>query len=85
MKKRTKNKPIRLCLNAENFAHLRKVGEELGWSKTWISREINGILAGLVAVVDQAKKDAERLEQETDEVRKERYQSLMEKAMDRNR
>lgn len=84
MEKRKRYK-MQLTVDAENYETLRRVGHELGWGTHWLSREIDRLLGGLVLVVEQAKKDAEKLSEETDQVRKDRYRALMEKAMTHDR
>lgn len=66
-----------LALEAEPYEKLQALVKELGWPKTWLSHEVDRLIAGLLAVAEQAKKDAEELKEMTEAEAQKRYENLM--------
>ena len=48
-------KRILLSVEAEPFDEIKVLAREIGWPKTWLSREIDKLIAGLLLVARQAK------------------------------
>lgn len=71
-----------LALKAEPYERLRALSKELGWPKNWLAHEIDRLIRGLLIVAEQAKKDAEELEELSEEQVKQRAEDLMRRYME---
>lgn len=78
-------KRILLSVEAEPFDEIKVLAREIGWPKTWLSREIDKLIAGLLLVARQAKKDAEEQKRMTEEEARKRYEGLMRRFLEENR
>lgn len=78
-------KRILLTVEAEPFDEIKALAREIGWPKTWLSLEIDKLIAGLLLVARQAKKDAEERRQMTEEEARKRYEELMRRFLEENR
>ena len=78
-------KRILLTVEAEPFDEIKALAREIGWPKTWLSQEIDKLVAGLLLVARQAKKDAEEHRQMTEDEARKRYEELMRRFLEENR
>lgn len=78
-------KRILLTVEAEPFDEIKALAREIGWPKTWLSQEIDKLVAGLLLVAKQAKKDAEERRQMTEDEARKRYEELMRRFLEENR
>ena len=74
-----------LRLNAEPYEELQALVRELGWPKTWLTHEVDRLVAGLLLVAKQAKQDAEDHRQMTEAEARKRYEELMRRFLEEKR
>lgn len=74
-----------LRLNAEPYEELQALVRELGWPKTWLTHEVDRLVAGLLLVAKQAKQDAEERRQMTEAEARKRYEELMRRFLEEKR
>lgn len=74
-----------LTLEKEPYERLQALVKELGWPKTWLAHEMDRMIAGLLVVAEQAKKDAEELKGMTEAEARKRYEDLMRRFLEENR
>lgn len=75
-------KKINIAVQKANWEELQGIVKYLGWPKSWLSSEIDRLVAGLVIVARQAKEDAEKKVEMTEAEAKKRYEDLMRKLME---
>lgn len=77
-----KRKRISITVNAEPYEALRQLTKELKFRDNWLSLEIDNLIAGLLVIAAQAKKDAEERVEMTEEEARKRYEDLMRKLLE---
>jgi len=77
-----KRKRISITVNAEPYEALRQLTKELKFRDNWLSLEIDNLIAGLLVIAVQAKKDAEERVEMTEEEARKRYEDLMRKVLE---
>lgn len=77
-----KRKRISITVNAEPYEALRQLTKELKFRDNWLSLEIDNLIAGLLVIAAQAKKDAEERAEMTEEEARKRYEDLMRKVLE---
>jgi hypothetical protein len=70
-------KRVSITVNAEPWDKLRILTKEIGWRDNWFGLEVDRMVAGMLVVAEQAKKDAEEQKKMTEAEAKKRYESLM--------
>lgn len=71
-----------LALEAEPYERLQALVKDLGWPKNWLAGQIDQVIAGLLLVAEQAKKDAENLQNLTEAEASKRYEDMMRKILE---
>ena len=74
-----KRKRVSITLNAEPYENLMDLARVLGFRNNWLSLEIDKLIAGLLVIAEQAKKDAEDNKEMTEAEAVKRYEDLMRK------
>lgn len=74
-----------LALEKAPYEELQALIKELGWPKYWLAHQMDKMIAGLIVVAKQAKKDAEELKGLTEEQAQKRYEDMMRMIMESDR
>lgn len=75
-------KKINITVNKANWEEMQGLVRELGWKNNWLSSQIDKMVAGLIVVAKQAKKDAADKKEMTDAEARKRYEHLMRKILE---
>jgi len=76
-------KRINVTVEAEPYERLRELTKLLGWKDNWLGPELDKLIAGVLIVAEQAKKDAESNMQLSEEQATKRYEDLMRATLER--
>lgn len=77
-----RRKRVNITLNADPYEHLMALAKHLGFRNNWLGQEIDKLIAGLLMVAEQAKKDAEEKKEMTEAEARKRYEDLMRKILE---
>lgn len=72
-----RRKRITITVDADPYEHLMSLAKHLGFRNNWLSLEIDKLVAGLLVIAAQAKKDAEEKMELTEAEARKRYEDLM--------
>jgi len=72
-----------VTVKAEPYERLRELTRLLGWKDSWLGPELDKLIAGVLIVAEQAKKDAEENLKLTEEQAAKRYEDLMRATLER--
>jgi hypothetical protein len=75
-------KRVSITVTAESWDNLNKLSKELGWPSTWLGKEIDKMVKGILVLAQVAKNDADEQRQMTEEEAKKRYEDLMRKILE---
>lgn len=76
-------KRITITVDSEPYERLRELTKILGWKDNWLGPELDKLIAGVLIVAEQARKDAEEKLQLTEEQAAKRYEDLMRATLER--
>jgi hypothetical protein len=72
-----RRKRVNITLNAEPYEKLMELAKILGFRNNWLGQEIDKMIAGLLIIAEQAKRDAEEKKEMTEAEARKRYEDLM--------
>ena len=75
-------KKINITVNKANWEEMQCLVRELGWKNNWLSSQIDKMVAGLIVVAKQAKKDVADKREMTEAEARKRYEELMRKILE---
>lgn len=77
-----KRKRVTITLNADPYERLMLLAKHLGFRNNWLGQEIDKLIAGLLIVAEQAKRDSEEKKEMTEAEARKRYEDLMRKILE---
>lgn len=79
-----RRKRVNITLNADPYEQLMALAKELGFRNNWLGQEIDKLIAGLLVIAKQAKKDAEEQKEMTEAEARKRYEELMRRFLEQS-
>jgi len=76
-------KRVAITVTAKTWEMLQAKAKKAGFPNGWLSSAIDGFIPGLLAVIEQAEKDAENRREMTELEAMARYGQLMAKELDK--
>ena len=77
-----KRKRVTITLSAEPYEQLMALAKHIGFRNNWLGLEIDKMVAGLLVIAEQAKRDAEEKIEMTEAEARKRYEDLMRKVLE---